>query len=100
MHGKLRHESGRASEVSQRVGKGAVRIDLLVVGRDSLFVFGQPAFPPMLAQRLLECTLKRGGQHVVLPEHTPLANLHLTILNKVGIEADSFADSTGIITEV
>jgi len=45
-------------------------------------------------------TLKRGGQHVVLPEQTPLANLHLTILNKVGIEADSFADSTGIISEV
>jgi hypothetical protein len=36
----------------------------------------------------------------VLPERTPLANLHLTILNKVGIEADNFADSTGIITEV
>jgi hypothetical protein len=45
-------------------------------------------------------TLKRGGQHIVLPERTPLANLHLTILNKVGIEATSFADSTGIITEV
>jgi hypothetical protein len=45
-------------------------------------------------------TLKQGGQHVVLPERTPLANLHLTLLNKLGIEADSFADSTGIITEV
>jgi len=45
-------------------------------------------------------TLKRGGQHIVLPEHTPLANLHLTILNKVGIEVDSFADSTGIISQV
>lgn len=45
-------------------------------------------------------TLKRGGQHIVLPERTPLANLHLTILNKVGIETQSFADSTGIITEV
>jgi hypothetical protein len=45
-------------------------------------------------------TLKRGGQHIMLPERTPLANLHLTILNKLGIEADSFADSTGIIAEV
>jgi hypothetical protein len=44
--------------------------------------------------------LKRGGQHVVLPERTPLANLHLTVLHKAGIEVDSFADSTGIITEV
>jgi hypothetical protein len=45
-------------------------------------------------------TLKQGGQHIVLPERTPLANLHLTLLNKLGIEADSFADSTGIISEV
>ena len=44
--------------------------------------------------------LKRGGQHVILPERTPLANLHLTVLHKAGIEVDSFADSTGIITEV
>ena len=39
--------------------------------------------------------LKRGGQHVILPERTPLANLHLTVLHKAGIEVDSFADSTG-----
>lgn len=45
-------------------------------------------------------TLKQGGQHIVLPERTPLANLHLTILNKLGIEVDSFADSTGTIAEV
>src|SRR5690606_25687415 len=45
-------------------------------------------------------SLKRGGQHIDLPAMTPLANLHLTILNKVGIEADSFADSTGIIAGV
>jgi hypothetical protein len=44
--------------------------------------------------------LKRGGQHVILPERTPLANLHLTVLHKAGIEVPSFADSTGIISEV
>ncbi len=43
-------------------------------------------------------TLK-GGQHIALPEHTPLANLHLTILNKVGIAQERFADSTGLIRE-
>ncbi len=45
-------------------------------------------------------TLKRGGQHVVLPERTPLANLHLTVLHKAGIEVERFADSTGVISEV
>ncbi len=39
----------------------------------------------------------RGGQHIELRETTPLANLHLTILDKVGVERDSFGDSTGTI---
>ena len=28
--------------------------------------------------------MKLGGQHIVLPERTPIANLHLTLLQKVG----------------
>ena len=44
--------------------------------------------------------MKLGGQHLSLPERTPLANLHLTVLNKVGIEVDSWADSTGVIAGV
>ena len=45
------------------------------------------------------CGTLKGGQHIALPEHTPLANLHLTLLGKAGIKRDSFADSTGIIKE-
>ncbi|MFO7275562.1 MAG: DUF1552 domain-containing protein [Pseudomonadota bacterium] len=41
----------------------------------------------------------KGGKNVVLPERTPLANLHLTILHKLGIEQESFANSTGPISE-
>jgi hypothetical protein len=33
-----------------------------------------------------------------MPERTPLANVHLTLLNKAGIEQAKFADSTGIIS--
>ena len=44
--------------------------------------------------------LKMGGQHIDLPEHTTLTNLHLTVLNKVGLELKSFADSTGEIAGV
>jgi len=44
--------------------------------------------------------LKQGGQHVVLPERTPIANLHLTLLQKVGHEQDHFGDSTGAISEL
>jgi hypothetical protein len=42
--------------------------------------------------------MKQGGQHIVLPDRTPLANVHLTLLNKFGVEQDKFADSTGIIS--
>jgi len=41
-----------------------------------------------------------GGQHLDLPERTPIANLHLTLLQKVGHEQDHFGDSTGTISEV
>ena len=44
--------------------------------------------------------MKLGGQHLVLPERTPIANLHLTLLQKVGAERDKFGDSTGTITNV
>ena len=37
----------------------------------------------------------KGGRHVRLPEGTPLANMHLTILEKMGISAESLGDGTG-----
>jgi hypothetical protein len=42
----------------------------------------------------------RGGRHVTYDKHTPLANLHLTLLNKAGVEMDSFADSNGTADEL
>jgi len=41
-----------------------------------------------------------GGKNVALPPRTPLANLHLTILNKLRIKQEKFANSTGLISEV
>jgi hypothetical protein len=42
----------------------------------------------------------RGGRHIRYREPTPLANLHLTLLDKVGVQLDSFADSDGKVTEL
>jgi hypothetical protein len=39
----------------------------------------------------------RGGRHIKYTEPAPLANLHLTLLDRVGVRLDSFADSTGKI---
>jgi hypothetical protein len=44
--------------------------------------------------------LKLGGQHLVLPERTPIANLHLTLLQKIGVERDTFGDSTGTLADL
>ena len=37
----------------------------------------------------------KGGRHLQYAKPTPLANLHLTLLDKVGVHLDSFADSQG-----
>jgi hypothetical protein len=42
----------------------------------------------------------KGGQHLVLPEHTPLANVLLTMLDKAGVPQDKLGDSTGKLMEV
>jgi len=42
----------------------------------------------------------RGGQHIALPDPTPLANLHLTILDRINARQDTFGDSTGTIAGV
>jgi Protein of unknown function (DUF1552) len=43
---------------------------------------------------------KKGGRHISYAEPTPLANLHLTLLDKVGVRLDTFADSQGKIDEL
>jgi hypothetical protein len=42
----------------------------------------------------------KGGRHIRYAEPTPLANLHLTLLDKVGVQLDTFADSQGKIKEL
>jgi hypothetical protein len=37
----------------------------------------------------------KGGRHLRYPKETPLANLHLTLLDKLGVQLDRIGDSTG-----
>jgi hypothetical protein len=39
-----------------------------------------------------------GNRHLLFPERTPMSNLLLALLHKLGVEADSFGDSTGALT--
>ena len=42
----------------------------------------------------------KGNRHIRYEKPTPLANLHLTLLDRVGVRLDSFADSTGKLDEL
>ncbi len=39
----------------------------------------------------------KGGQHLQYPSETPMSNLYLTLLHKVGIKEERFGDSTGTL---
>ncbi len=51
---------------------------------------------PILVAGGGSCGVK-GGRHVKYAEPKPLANLHLTLLDRVGVHLDSFGDSDGLI---
>jgi hypothetical protein len=36
----------------------------------------------------------KGSRHLVFPPHTPMSNLMLSLLDKLGVHQDSFGDST------
>ncbi|MEP7367342.1 MAG: DUF1552 domain-containing protein [Acidobacteriota bacterium] len=42
----------------------------------------------------------KGGRHIRYAQPTPLANLHLTLLDRSGVRLDAFADSNGKIPEL
>ena len=44
--------------------------------------------------------LVNGGQHILCPEHTPMTNLLVSLLNKADVPIDHLGDSTGLISEI
>jgi hypothetical protein len=42
---------------------------------------------------------RKDGRHIRYREITPLANVHLTLLDKVGVKLEAFSDSTGKVKE-
>jgi hypothetical protein len=46
------------------------------------------------------CGQLAGGRHLAYPANTPLMNLGVTLLNKVGVERTQVADSTGLLTDL
>ena len=46
------------------------------------------------------CGKLKGNQHLRVPDHTPIANLHVALLNKVGISSEKIGDSTGELSQI
>jgi hypothetical protein len=46
------------------------------------------------------CGKLKGGQHLRYPDHTPLANVLLTMLDRAGVPLDKVGDSNGKFAEV
>jgi hypothetical protein len=42
----------------------------------------------------------KGGRHLKYEKPEPLANLHLTLLEKSGVHLEKFADSNGLVKEL
>src|SRR5207302_8147915 len=42
----------------------------------------------------------QGGRHLRYPDHTPMANLLLSVLDKAGVPLDTLGDSTGHLADV
>jgi hypothetical protein len=42
----------------------------------------------------------KGGRHIKYDEGMPLANVHLTLLDRVGVEVESFGDSSGKVDDL
>jgi hypothetical protein len=42
----------------------------------------------------------KGGRYLRYPKGTPLANVHLTLLNKIGVHLDTFGNSTGSLPDL
>ena len=42
----------------------------------------------------------KGNRHISYDKPTPLANLHLSLMDKAGVQLESFGDSTGLLDDV
>jgi hypothetical protein len=54
---------------------------------------------PILVAGGAACGMK-GGRHIKYEKTKPLANLHLTLLDRVGVDLDSFVDSDGKVDDL
>jgi hypothetical protein len=42
----------------------------------------------------------KGGRHLRYPDHTPMTNLLVSMLDKAGVKQESLGDSTGLLANL
>jgi hypothetical protein len=57
-------------------------------------------FPLPMALAGRACGKIKGGQHLVCPDHTPVADLLRTVLDRVNVPLEKLGDSTGKLMEI
>ena len=62
-------------------------------------IFDRGSEPPILVAGKGAGTIKT-GRHVVHPKNTPLNNLYLSLLDRVGVHAETLGDSTGKLQQL
>ena len=109
--GEVRQHSAVPSDVVRRVSGEAAEDRRMATGRCSItrFCFLAPASATATGTRTVRCRhcllgggarALKGGRHLVYPEHTPLTNLQLTLLNKLGVPVEKLGDSNGQFKEL
>jgi hypothetical protein len=116
-HGNQPEKMARLARVqtyhSEVFAKFLDRMAALEVGDGSaldngMFVYGSnmsnsnahDQFPLPMSVVGRACGSIKGGQHVKVADETPLANMMVTLLDRVGVPAESFGDSTGAVSEI
>ena len=57
-------------------------------------------FPLPMAVAGSACGKVKGGQHLRYPDHTPVADLLFTVLDRAGVPVEKLGDSTGRLMEI
>jgi len=57
-------------------------------------------FPLPMAMAGRACGRVKGGQHLVYPDHTPVADLLFTVLERVGVPVEKIGDNSGKLMEI
>ena len=95
-HGRTAHCPEELGFFAERGGWEKCIYDLWMLNRR--IASRHPGLPIVLVGG--GCGKLKGGRHLQFAKDTPLANLHVTLLDKLGVHVDKLGDSTGELPQL